>query len=75
LSNHSKRSKRCTNAGTRAPFIREHTRSQDDGIKKEQLTQVLPIIWAWAIVQLERQIKLAKLPRTILSAEQVIDED
>jgi len=45
--------------------------SVDDGIKKEQLTQVLPVIWAWAIEQLEKQIKLAKLPRTILSAEQV----
>lgn len=43
----------------------------EDGIRQEQLNEVLVVIWPLAIEHLNKQIKLAKLPRTILSAEQV----
>ena len=46
--------------------------SQEDGILQDQLTEVLAVLWPWAVEELKKQIKLAKLPRTILSAEQVL---
>ena len=46
--------------------------AQDDGILQGQLTEALAVLWPWAVEHLKKQIKLAKLPRTILSAEQVV---
>lgn len=54
-----------------APAEDAEDADDDDGVSSEHLNKLLNIVWRWAMVQLTEQIAFAKLPKTILSAEQV----